>query len=238
MKKKLGLLAVVVALCVSCAACSQPDVQQIAKKTPYETNVGDPMFDGVTEDAAEGAPSASEMTKVEFLSMPLSDLKAFAMGNIPNFRDYMSLDEDYQMTNEKWESARKVLCFQFYGSMYTTAEDVEETDDDAPAVEYIDQIPLTATGLGITEEERALLDRTPEQFAGLSDEEIAEAAVVVYKVYGITEDADGVPITTDTITPEEIGNFREGFADCDEGATFYETLLSDFRDFNEDVSEE
>ena len=85
----------------------------------------------------------------------------------------------------------------------------------------------------MNEEEVALLNKTSEEFLTMSDRELAEAGVAYYKVFGLLEDEEGNPITTDYILEnEDMAELRSSLSSCYENMTLWESLLEDFKDYN------
>ena len=257
-RNRTGPFAIAAAAVLLCACQSPPLPIPPVSRTPYETNASDPALEGIPQELLDAAVPASQLSKAEFLSMTTDETRAFVATQIPNYRSYFGIEDGYEMTDEKWESAKTILAYQFYGSARLTEEEIAEyvaahpeaaaqyeEEEAAPAdatesVEHKDYrvadvpmdilLPTSALGMGLTDEEAELLDHTPEEFEAMSDEEIAKVGLVLASLFA---DAPSQLERFENPTEEDIAGIREAVSQsCYSGATLLKSLEKDLSDMN------
>ncbi len=122
-------------------------------------------------------------TKEELFKMNLEDFKAAIEANMPGYRSYFKVPDDYVLDDSDWESFREILSIKFFGDAFHEVENEEDktlqNDPDsiyyAPTKEFLD---------GLTDEEFVVYlselqtynypDSEPVDYSGLTPEQITE----------------------------------------------------------------
>lgn len=125
MKKRLLVIASLSLLLFTAVGCGREEVEETEK---VETQTISIKIDDI--------PNIMEMSKEELLAMKPKEVKASVEAYLPNYRETYKIDENTEMTDEKWLLLRDIICTQLYGSSTIEAEANEEFSEDANAIYY------------------------------------------------------------------------------------------------------
>lgn len=130
-------------------------------------------------------------TKEELFKMNLADFKAAIEINMPGYRTYFKVPDNYVLKDSDWENFREILSIKFFGDAFHEVENEEDktvqNDPDsiyyAPTKEYLDRLTDEEFMVYLSELQMYNYpDSEPVDYSGLTPDQIKEVKAALIPV--------------------------------------------------------